>query len=74
MGRRIKWAVLIVFVLVIVLGVGEVMRRFFEREELAAIHKALAKAQVSTDPMIEIDPQWDRLSTSLASRIEDRPD
>ena len=73
LARRIKLTVLIVFVLAIVLGVGEVLRRYFEREEVAAIYRVLNEAQTSNAPLAEIDPQWEELSKSLRSRLEDAP-
>ena len=73
LARRIKLTVLIVFVVAIVLGVGEVLRRYFEREEVAAIYRVLNEAQTSNAPLAEIDPQWEELSRSLRSRLEDAP-
>ena len=72
-GRRIKLAVLIIFVLAIVLGVGEVMRRFFDREELTVLNRVLAQARKVNDPLSEIDPQWDAMSKSLPSRLASAP-
>ena len=73
LARRIKLVVLIVFVLALVLGVGEVLRRFFEREELAAIYRVLIEAETSSAPLARIDPDWEELSKSLRSRLEDDP-
>ena len=73
LARRIKLLVLIVFVLALVLGVGEVLRRFFEREELAAIYRVLIKAETSNAPLARIDPDWEELSKSLRSRLEEDP-
>lgn len=72
-GRRILLTILVVFVLAIVVGVAEVLRRYFEREELTAIHQVLDRARQSNAPLIEIDPDWDRLSESLRARVDAEP-
>ena len=73
LGRRIKLTILIVFVLAIVLGVGEVLRRFFDREERTALNLVLSQAQKINEPLSEIDPQWEAMSKSLPSRLASAP-
>lgn len=71
--RRILLTVLVVFVVAAGLGIGEVFRRFFEREELAAIRRVLSEARLDDRPLASIDPEWGELSESLRTRLEAEP-
>ena len=72
--RRVKWTIVIVIGLAMVLGVGEVFRRFCDREEEAAIRRVLEQATRENAPLSEFDPKWDELEPSARARIAAAPE